>query len=100
MESIVAQQDGVRRRTTSAFFRGSSTNFYPNEMSFDRADVVSQYIAKGWMPAAPYIGKETLIVAFGSCFAANISTYLHERGFNVLTKADNGAYVTRMGEGM
>src|SRR6185437_9531697 len=89
-----------RRRTTSAFFRGSSTNFYPNEMSFDRENVVPEYIVKGWMPAAPYIGNETPIAAFGSCFAANISNYLNERGFNVLTKADNGAYVTRMGEGM
>eukprot|EP00913_Durusdinium_trenchii_P021379 g20092.t1 len=57
-------------------------------------------VIKGWAPAEKFVTKETPIVAFGSCFAANISNYLHERGYTVLTKRDNRAYVTRMGDGI
>ncbi|WGD30516.1 GSCFA domain-containing protein [Ancylobacter sp. WKF20] len=52
------------------------------------------------MPSRGFVEHSTPIVAFGSCFAANISNHLHERGFNVLTKKDNKAYVTHMGDGM
>ncbi|HTJ64870.1 MAG TPA: GSCFA domain-containing protein [Alphaproteobacteria bacterium] len=100
MALITVEQDGKQLRTTSSFFRGDNTNFYPNETSFDQENIVSDYIVKGWMPTTPFVTKETPIAAFGSCFAKNISNYLHERGFNVLTKSENGAYVTQMGEGM
>lgn len=100
MGGFVAEQDGVKVKKSAGFFRGDSTNFYPNEASFEQDNVVSEYFVKGWMPPAPFITKETPIAAFGSCFAANISRYLHERGFNVLTKKENKAYVTAMGEGI
>jgi hypothetical protein len=49
------------------------------------------------------IGPDTKIVAFGSCFASNITEWLAKRNFSVLTKKDgehSNAYIVRFGEGM
>ncbi|KGM33807.1 GSCFA domain-containing protein [Inquilinus limosus] len=100
MSRIVIEQDGVQRKASASFFRGETTNFYPSDRSLERAGVVGEYLAKGWMPAERFVSQTTPIVAFGSCFADNISRYLHKAGFNVLTKRDNLAYVSKMGDGM
>ncbi|CAA0086310.1 Uncharacterised protein [Starkeya nomas] len=100
MGTITIMQDGVERKTSGSFFRGSTTNFYPNDGSLEKNYVIDQYLVHGWMPKTGFVTKSTPIVAFGSCFAANISNHLHDRGFNVLTKKDNKAYVTKMGDGM
>jgi hypothetical protein len=100
MPVIIVEQDGVKKWTSSSFYRGETTNFYPNDGSFERDDAVDKYLVHGWMPKRGFIAKKSPIVAFGSCFAANISNYLHKRGFSILTKKDNNAYVTRMGDGM
>jgi len=92
--------DGVVKRVSGSFFRGATMNIYPNDSSLDKSFALAQYLTRGWMPKEPYISKSAPIVAFGSCFAGNISKYLHKRGFNVLTRKDNKAYVTRMGDGM
>jgi lysophospholipase L1-like esterase len=94
------EQDGQVRRTSATFYRGETTNFYPTDTSLAAADVVTKYMVHGWMPSRPFVTKSTPIVAFGSCFASNISNYLHRRGFNVLTKREGNAYVTRMGDGI
>ncbi|MBM7853479.1 hypothetical protein JOD31_003740 [Methylopila capsulata] len=52
------------------------------------------------MPAERFIEADTTIVAFGSCFANNISNYLNNLGYNVATKKDNVAYISKMGDGM
>jgi hypothetical protein len=100
MSTIVIEQDGVQRKASASFFRGETTNFYPSDKSLERASAVTEYMAKGWMPAERFVSKTTPIVAFGSCFADNISKYLHKAGFNVLTKRDNLAYISKMGDGM
>jgi hypothetical protein len=100
MSRILIEQDGAQRKASATFFRGETTNFYPSDRSLDRAGVVSDYFAKGWMPAERFVTRDTPIVAFGSCFAENISRYLHKAGFNILTKRDNLAYVSSMGDGM
>jgi hypothetical protein len=100
MSRIVIEQDGVQRKTGASFFRGETTNFYPSDKSLERTGVVAEYLAKGWMPAERFVRSDTPIVAFGSCFADNISKYLHKAGFNVLTKRDSLAYVSKMGDGM
>lgn len=100
MSRILIEQDGVQRKASATFFRGETTNFYPSDRSLERNSVVSDYFAKGWMPAERFVTQDTPIVAFGSCFAENISRYLHKAGFNVLTKRDNLAYVSSMGDGM
>lgn len=100
MSRIVIEQDGVKRKASASFFRGETTNFYPSDKSLERTGVVGEYFAKGWMPTERFVTKATPIVAFGSCFAENISRFLHKAGFNVLTKRDNLAYVSSMGDGM
>ncbi|WP_341487095.1 GSCFA domain-containing protein [Pararhizobium sp. A13] len=93
-------QDGEVKKASGTFFRGESTNFHPTNDSFSQPNFLSDYLMKGWEPSSKFVTKDTPIVAFGSCFAANISNYLHSRGYNVLTKKDNRAYITRMGDGI
>lgn len=93
-------QDGEAKKASGTFFRGESTNFHPTNDSFSQPNFLTDYLMKGWEPSSKFVTKDTPIVAFGSCFAANISNYLHSRGYNVLTKKDNRAYITRMGDGI
>jgi hypothetical protein len=100
MSTFAFEQDGETRRTSRSFYRGANTNFHPTDASLDTPNFVDEYVMKGWNPPEKFVTKATPIVAFGSCFATNISNYLHNRGYNVLTKRDNKAYVTQMGDGM
>lgn len=100
MVLISVEQDGTPRKTSASFYRGENTNFFPRDSSFDRPDFIEEYLIKGWMPDRGFVTDTTPIVAFGSCFAANISRYLHQRGYAVLTEADAVAYVSRMGDGI
>jgi hypothetical protein len=97
---MLISQDGHKQGTSATFFRGEDMQFHPTDESLERPDCVAEYLIKGWMPKQPMIESTTPLVAFGSCFAENISLYLHKRGYNVLTKKDNQAYVTRMGDGI
>ncbi|WP_349436099.1 GSCFA domain-containing protein [Pararhizobium sp. A13] len=94
------EQDGRQRKTSQSFFRGEHTNFHPTNNSFAAPNFLAEYLMEGWAPASKFVTKETPIVAFGSCFAANISDYLHGRDYNVLTKKESRAYVTQMGDGI
>lgn len=94
------EQDGRQRKTSQSFFRGEHTNFHPTNNSLAAPNFLAEYLMEGWAPASKFVTKETPIVAFGSCFAANISDYLHGRGYNVLTKRESRAYVTQMGDGI
>ncbi len=100
MPLIDIVQDGKKLKTSSSFFRGEDTNYYPRDSSLETDSVVSTYIAKGWMPSRRFITATTPIVAFGSCFAENISKHFLKLGFNILTKQDNAAYITKMGDGI
>lgn len=100
MATFAFEQDGEVRRTSLSFFRGENTNFHPTDTSFQRPTAIADYIIKGWAPAEKFVTKQTAIVAFGSCFASNISNYLHKRGYNVLNRGDNNAYVTKLGDGL
>ncbi|KQV41892.1 hypothetical protein ASE23_04155 [Rhizobium sp. Root73] len=93
-------QDGEVKKASGSFFRGGHTNFHPTNNSFSQPDFIDEYVMKGWEPSSKFVTKDTPIVAFGSCFAANISNYLHNRGYTVLTKGDNKAYITQMGDGI
>jgi hypothetical protein len=86
--------------TSRSFFRGEHANFHPTDESLQQDGFVARYLAGNLMPARPFITKATNIVAFGSCFAANISKYLTARGYNVTTSRDDIAYVARMGDGI
>ena len=100
MSLIEVVQDGQKHKTSSSFFRGENTNFYPRDTSFELDGFIATYVAQGWVPRRRFITAETPIVAFGSCFADNISKHFQKLGFNILTKQDNRAYVTKMGDGI
>lgn len=100
METFSYEMDGQKRRTSQSFYRGENTNFLPTPETLSSPSAIEDHIIKGWKPASTILGKDTSIVAFGSCFATNISNYLHERGYSVLTKQENKAYITKMGDGL
>lgn len=100
MSMIIYEQDGKKVRTSSSFYRGETVNYHPRDSSFERQDFIEQYLIGGLNPAEKKISTQTPIVAFGSCFASNISEYLHERDYNILTKKENKSYVTSMGDGI
>ncbi len=52
------------------------------------------------MPETPMIGPDSTIVAFGSCFAANIGWYLSSLGFDVSTRREGKAYVQKITDGL
>lgn len=95
--------DGVKQKAHHTWFRGEHVNFNPKIENMRTPQSVENYVLQGWAPPTPAIGPDTKVVAFGSCFAANITKWLAKRNFAVLTekqgKAAN-AYVVRFGEGM
>lgn len=93
-------QDGAERKMSSTFFRGDVINYFPTAISYLSPSVVSDYLVKGWMPDAPFIDKDARIVTFGSCFASNIAKFLNKIGYDVPTKRDQTAYISRMGDGI
>lgn len=99
-EGLFFEQDGKLRRSGYAYFRGEHTNFYPKDESLDGPGALSTYFTHGLTPSSPPLAKDSRIVAFGSCFAAHISDYLDRRGFDVATKNESAAYVSRMGDGI
>lgn len=100
MGMITYEQDGKTKKTSGSFYRGESVNYHPNDASLELPDAIDTYLVKGWMPETGFVTHQTPVVAFGSCFAANISKYLHGRDYNVLTMKDNKSYVTKMGDGI
>lgn len=92
--------DGKKKSVGGSFYRGETMNFSPLKKDLSASDGLRKYLAHGWMPKEPFIDGETNIVAFGSCFAANISNYLNNIGYNVATKKDNLAYISKFGDGI
>lgn len=94
---------GRRQKAHRTWFRGEHCNFNPTIANLRGQDSAYKHILAGWLPERPLIGPETRITAFGSCFAQNISMWLAERNFQVLTdkaSAKENAYVIHFGEGM
>lgn len=102
-DSIKLKIDGVRQSAHHTWFRGDHCNFNPAMQNMRKTDSVEKFILQGWAPETPLIAPSTKVVAFGSCFAANITKWLASRDFSVLTKKEDNAsssYVVRFGEGM
>jgi hypothetical protein len=86
----------------SSWFRGEHCNFNPTKEDAEDADAILKYILKGWIPEAPFVSRALNVTAFGSCFAANISLFLHNQGYRILNskKWNLDAYIIECGEGM
>ncbi len=97
-QTIEFQTAGRPHRSDVSFWRGEHTVFHPTDDDLASNSAIS-HMTRG-LPKEPFIGKKNPIVAFGSCFADNVSYYLQDRGFNVSTKKDAVAHISRMGDGI
>ncbi|MFZ2872183.1 GSCFA domain-containing protein [Zavarzinia sp.] len=82
------------------FYRGEGARFLPMRAGMAAPEGLALQVLEGWMPAEPFIDQDTTIVAFGSCFAGHIGRYLSNLGFDVATRKDDKAYVSKLGDGI
>jgi len=72
------------RQEADGWYRGEHVNFYREkwdvEKQFDVGEI-RQWVLKGWLPSAPFITKDKLVTAFGSCFAWHIEKWLRQNGY-------------------
>lgn len=99
-ERILFEQDGRVGNANYAFYRGERPGIAPNDRSFTRQNILTEYFAKGLMPERPFVDETTRIAAFGSCFAEHISAYLDSLGYHLATRRKTASYLARMGEGI
>ena len=100
---IAYDTGGQGQKAHRSWFRGAHTNFNPNVANMAAFNAVPDFVLHGWLPETPPISRDTNIVAFGSCFAENITKWLAKRDYSVLTAKDSAygdTYVVRFGEGM
>jgi len=107
--SFHAASDGIIRVKSDedlqtfngSWYRGQSTNFIPSKKMLDANSAFKRFIIKGYEPPAAFIDKSTVVTAFGSCFAQNISKWLISNGYNVLgKKLSLNSHIIRFGEGL
>ncbi len=92
---------GETLRAHRSWYRGPHTNFHPVDASRAEPGAFETYVGKGWLPAVPFIDKETYITAFGSCFAAEVTKYLAAQDYNVFGRTLGlDAHIVRSGEGI
>lgn len=98
-EAIEVADQG--RRVHGSWYRGEHTNFHPDRAAIMRGDAVDRYIGLGWFPPSPFITRNQYITAFGSCFASNVTKFLHKEGYKVFGR-DLGldAHIIRQGDGI
>ena len=83
------------------WFRGNNCNFIPSKKHFKDIDFFEKYIIKGFKPKKPFISKKNNVLAFGSCFAAEVSKYLADKNYSIFNKKySTDAHIIRYGEGM
>lgn len=79
---------------------GPGAQPWPDEAALAADRTLDNFVFQGLLPPAPLVNAESTLIAFGSCFANNISRYLNTVGYNVATRRDAIAYVSRMGDGI
>ncbi|HLP70111.1 MAG TPA: GSCFA domain-containing protein [Rhizobium sp.] len=98
---IYYRTGGEKRRAHATWYRGETTNFFPDKKAIAKAGAVDEYVGKGWFPDAPFISKDHYITAFGSCFAAEVTRFLYREGYQVFGRDMKlNSYVVRSGEGI
>jgi hypothetical protein len=98
---IYYRTGGGKRKAHGTWYRGEQTNYYPDANALLAPNSIDEYVGKGWFPAKPFIDKQTYIAAFGSCFATNVTKFLHREGYSVFGRELNlNSHVVRSGEGI
>lgn len=89
------------QKFNGTWYRGKNINFIPSKKILSKPNALEKFVFRGQLPSKPFIQKDTVVTAFGSCFAANISKWLLGNGYNVLGKKINlNSHIIRFGEGM
>lgn len=57
------------------------SNFYMPKKWVQDVNNIDKLVLKGWLPNKPFIKKEHIITAFGSCFARALTEYLQSKGY-------------------
>lgn len=73
--------DPTPRQAHPSWYRGPNCNFVPSRANLAEPDAIDRYVLAGSTPPAPFIRRDQVITAFGSCFAAHLSAYLRKHGF-------------------
>lgn len=94
----------MRNRNAYGWYLGDGVNFHPDKDMMATPNAFRGLVLKGWAPQTPFIDHHTMVTAFGSCFAAEISEYLHKRKYRVnrlrITKDQRFMYMARYGAGL
>lgn len=115
--SILAASMTIRFRTGQdeqnahpSWYRGDTCHFNPTKRALRGAGGLEEFVLKGWLPPRPFITRDMLVTAFGSCFAARLSQWLMQQQYSTgerLAFLKHGAdlnifdsHVIRFGEGM
>lgn len=99
--SVTVKSGKDIQKFNGSWYRGNSTNFIPSKKLLNQPNSIKEYILKGYFPSKPFIEKDTVITAFGSCFAQHITKHLISNGFNVLgKKLKIDSHIIRFGEGI
>ena len=84
-------------RANKSWYRGEHCNFGPNKKQVKSKEAFDKFIINGWQPSQPFISKKTPIIAFGSCFAIEITRFLSERGYSIASSEGDGVIDFRAG---
>lgn len=57
----------------------------PTKADLKHHDALHKYFIQGWVPESPFISKDTKVIAFGSCFAKEVTKRLKKKGVDVFT---------------
>lgn len=100
-DQVYYDMAGQTRRAHRSWYRGDQTNYHPVRDSLLEPDAFARHVGHGWLPERPFIDRKTPVTAFGSCFAAEVTQYLDDLGYNVFGRRLNlNAHVIRSGEGI
>lgn len=72
----------IRNEKLRSWYRRMSRDLMPNKERLAEENAVDTYILKGWLPSAPFITQSTKLIAFGSCFAREITSRLSNYGLD------------------
>ena len=92
--------EAEKRRRAVGFFRGDTCNFNPSLAQHGDPGFLARHVLHGWLPERPLLTPGTRITAFGSCFAANITRHLLERGFDLSAEREPNIHISRMMEAL
>jgi len=99
--SLIVTRNNRDARFHGSWWRGKETSFIPSKHDLRDINAIDQFVLSGWLPKAPFITKQSVVTAFGSCFAMHITNYLLAKGYNVMGKhLGLDSHIIRFGEGI